>query len=177
VLLNITLGENLFLVAEKESGAVLLNEADIVKLQDSAKIGELFLIDEDTYLRRIENGQEPEGGWGSILRATHQVPRMNPRAAAAIAAADVIIYGPGTQHSSLLPSYLTEGVAESIAANPKADKIFIGNIHRDFDIQADDASDLARKLFECDESPGTGVRRLARCRLAFFLCKGSTRTR
>jgi len=154
VLLNITLGENLFLVAEKESGAVLLNEADIVKLQDSAKIGELFLIDEDTYLRRIENGQEPEGGWGSILRATHQVPRMNPRAAAAIAAADVIIYGPGTQHSSLLPSYLTEGVAESIAANPKADKIFIGNIHRDFDIQADDASDLARKLLNAMNRQG-----------------------
>jgi 2-phospho-L-lactate transferase/gluconeogenesis factor (CofD/UPF0052 family) len=146
VLLNITLGENLFLVAEKESGSVLLNEADIVTLQDGAKIEELFLIDEETYLRRIENAQEPADGWGPLLRATHHVPRMNPRAAAAIAAADVIIYGPGTQHSSLLPSYLTEGVAESIAANPRADKVFIGNIHRDFDIQADDASDLARKL-------------------------------
>jgi 2-phospho-L-lactate transferase/gluconeogenesis factor (CofD/UPF0052 family) len=146
VLLNITLGENLFLVAEKESGAVLLNEADIVKLQDSAKIEELFLIDQETYLGRIENAPEPAGGWGPLLRATHRVPGINPRAAAAIAAADVIIYGPGTQHSSLLPSYLTEGVAESIAANTKADKVFIGNIHRDFDIQADDASDLARKL-------------------------------
>jgi 2-phospho-L-lactate transferase/gluconeogenesis factor (CofD/UPF0052 family) len=146
VLLNVTLGENLFLVAEKESGAVLLNEADIVKLQDSAKIEELFLIDQETYLGRIENAPEPAGGWGPLLRATHRVPGMNPRAAAAIAAADVIIYGPGTQHSSLLPSYLTEGVAESIAANNRADKVFIGNIHRDFDIQADDASDLARKL-------------------------------
>ncbi|HWZ32827.1 MAG TPA: 2-phospho-L-lactate transferase CofD family protein [Bryobacteraceae bacterium] len=146
VLLNVTLGENLFLVAEKESGAVLLNEADIVKLQDSAKIEELFLIDQETYLGRIENAQEPADGWGPLLRAAHRVPHMNPRAMAAIAAADVIIYGPGTQHSSLLPSYLTEGVAETIAANTKADKVFIGNIHRDFDIQADDAGDLARKL-------------------------------
>lgn len=154
VLLNVTLGENLFLVAEKESGAVLLNEADIVKLQDNAKIGELFLIDEDTYTRRIENVSEPAGGWGTLLRASHCLPRMNPRAAEAIAAADVIIYGPGTQHSSLLPSYLTEGVAESIAANGKADKIFIGNIHRDYDIQADDASDLARKLLHAMNRQG-----------------------
>ena len=71
---------------------------------------------------------------------------MNPVAAAALAEADVIVYGPGTQHSSLFPSYMTEGVAEAIAANTRADKVFIGNIHRDFDIQEDDASDLARKL-------------------------------
>src|ERR1700753_1647487 len=62
--------------------------------------------------------------------------------------ADVIIYGPGTQHSSLFPSYMTEGVAETIAANKSADKIFIGNIFRDFDIQTDDANDIARKLVE-----------------------------
>ena len=43
---------------------------------------------------------------------------------------------------------LTEGVAEAIAANTKPDKVFIGNIHRDFDIQGDDASDLARKLLK-----------------------------
>jgi hypothetical protein len=41
---------------------------------------------------------------------------------------------------------MTEGVAEAIAANTRADKVFIGNIHRDFDIQEDDAGDLARKL-------------------------------
>ena len=73
---------------------------------------------------------------------------MNPRAAEALQAADVIIYGPGTQHSSLFPSYMTDGVAEAIAANKNADKIFVGNIHRDFDIQTDDANDLARKLIQ-----------------------------
>ena len=74
------------------------------------------------------------------------MPGLNPLAGDALRKADVIIYGPGTQHSSLFPSYMTEGVAEAIAANSKADKVFIGNIHRDFDIQGDDASDLARKL-------------------------------
>jgi dolichol-phosphate mannosyltransferase len=71
---------------------------------------------------------------------------LNAHAAQALAEADVIVYGPGTQHSSLFPSYMTEGVAEAIAANTRADKIFVSNIHRDFDIQEDDANDLARKL-------------------------------
>src|SRR5262249_23199349 len=60
--------------------------------------------------------------------------------------ADVIIYGPGTQHSSLFPSYLTRGVAEAIVGNQAADKIFISNIRRDFDIQEEDAGELARKF-------------------------------
>ena len=146
VLLNITRGENLFLVAEKENGAALLNEADIVAAQDAAKITELFLMDEEIYLRCVEKVPEPVGGWGKLLREGHRVPSVNPAAADALTEADVIVYGPGTQHSSLFPSYMTEGVAEAIAANTGADKVFIGNIHRDFDIQEDDASDLARKL-------------------------------
>ena len=156
VLLNITLGENLFLVAEKENGTVLRNEADIVASQDAARISELFLLDEQTYLQRVEKTErEPAGGWQALFRAAHRVPQLNPRAAEALASADVIVYGPGTQHSSLFPSYMTDGVAEAIAANTKADKVFIGNIHRDFDIQEDDASDLARKLLDTMSRKGT----------------------
>lgn len=154
MLLNITEGENLFLAAAKENGAFLLNEADIVAAQDSAKISELFLIDEATFRTKMEKSPEPEGGWGPLLRAAHQLPRLNSRAAAALAEADVIIYGPGTQHSSLFPSYMTDGVAEQIAANTRADKVFVGNIHRDFDIQEDDASDLARKLLDAMSRKG-----------------------
>jgi 2-phospho-L-lactate transferase/gluconeogenesis factor (CofD/UPF0052 family) len=156
VLLNITLGENLFLVAEKENGTVLRNEADIVASQDAARISQLFLLDEQTYLQRVEKTErEPAGGWQALFRAAHRMPQLNPRAAEALASADVIVYGPGTQHSSLFPSYMTEGVAEAIAANTKADKVFIGNIHRDFDIQEDDAGDLARKLLDAMSRKGT----------------------
>jgi 2-phospho-L-lactate transferase/gluconeogenesis factor (CofD/UPF0052 family) len=148
VLLNITEGENLFLVAAKENGAVLLSEGALVAAQDSAKISELFLLDEDTYRRRVENAPEPPEGWVELFRAANCIPRLNPEAGNALREADVIVYGPGTQHSSLFPSYMTEGVAEAIAANKRADKIFVGNIHRDFDIQEDDANDLARKLLQ-----------------------------
>jgi 2-phospho-L-lactate transferase/gluconeogenesis factor (CofD/UPF0052 family) len=146
VLLNVTMGENLFLVAEKENGAVLLNEADIVAAQDTTKISSLYLLGEETYRQKVAPGVEPEGGWVRLFRAADVCPRMNPAAEEALRAADVIIYGPGTQHSSLFPSYMTRGVAEAITANKSADKIFVGNIHRDFDIQTDDANDLAHKL-------------------------------
>lgn len=148
ILLNITLGENLFLIAEKESGAMLLNEADIVASQDTGRISALYLLDERTYRSRVENAPEPPEGWSTLCHECDVTPRMNPAAQRALEAADVIIYGPGTQHSSLFPSYMTEGVAETIAANKTADKIFVGNIHRDFDIQTDDANDLAHKLVE-----------------------------
>jgi len=148
-LLNVTQGENLFLVAEKENGSILMNEADIVAAQDSAKISEIFLMDADTYHHQVgPDKPEPAGGWGKLLRERHVTPKLNPMAGRAMAEADVIIYGPGTQHSSLFPSYMTDQVAEHIAGNKTADKIFVGNIHRDFDIQTDDANDLARKLIQ-----------------------------
>jgi hypothetical protein len=147
VLLNITTGEDLFLVAEKENGEMLLNEASIVAAQDDSKIKQLYLIDAHTYRSQVENARtEPAGGWPQLFLGASVTPRLNPHAAQALSSADVIIYGPGTQHSSLFPSYMTEGAAEAIAANATADKVFVANIHRDFDIQADDADDIAHKL-------------------------------
>ena len=154
ILLNVTSGENLFLAAAKANGSYLLNEADIVAAQDPARISELFLLDETIYRKSICGANPPPEGWDSILRQAHRVPQLDPRAAAAIEQADVIIYGPGTQHSSLFPSYMTAGLAEKIALNTKADKVFIGNIHRDFDIQEEDASDLARKLLDAMSRKG-----------------------
>jgi 2-phospho-L-lactate transferase/gluconeogenesis factor (CofD/UPF0052 family) len=155
ILLNVTLGENLFLVARKEDGTILRNEADIVAAQSVARITELFLIDEATYRNSVENlsiqGEELE----RIVRAAALIPQLNPDAASAIQEADLIIYGPGTQHSSLFPSYMTAGVANAIAANRSADKIFIGNIHRDLDIQQDDINDLARKFLASMNFPTT----------------------
>lgn len=147
VLLNVTLGENLFLVAEKENGSVLLSEADLVAAQESTPISELFLLDEETYRTRVEAAaDQPPERLRQLFRDRHVTPAINPAAARALAEADVIVYGPGTQHSSLFPSYLTAGVAEAIIANKQADKIFIGNIYRDFDSQEDDANDIARKF-------------------------------
>lgn len=155
MLLNITDGENLYLVAAKEDGTILRSEAEIVSAQSTTRIAELFLLDADLYRRHVQDGApEPAEGWAAFFRQAHRVPRINPRAREALLAADVIIYGPGTQHSSLFPSYMTSGVAEAIMANRDADKIFIGNIHRDYDIQQDDANELARKFMHAMSRKG-----------------------
>ena len=138
-LLNVTEGENLFLIARKQDGGLLLSEAEIVSAQNPSKIEDIFLIDEHLY----RSAALDAGAW---IAQGARSPSINPAAREALESADVIVYGPGTQHSSLFPSYLTRGLAEAITANRAADKIFISNIRRDFDIQDDDAGDLARKF-------------------------------
>jgi 2-phospho-L-lactate transferase/gluconeogenesis factor (CofD/UPF0052 family) len=169
-LLNVTLGENLFLIAEKENGAIILNEADIVATHSAAsKIARLYLIEEQCYRDKLEAGAQPAEGWGAIIQCGQRTPRINPAAAEALAKADVIVYGPGTQHSSLFPSYMTEGVAESIVANRAADKIFIGNILRDADMQEDDINDLARKFMLAMNRNGAAHAEWVDCVTQFFV--------
>ncbi len=140
-LLNITAGENLFLIARKQDGGVLWSEAEIVSAQNPSKIDEIYLIEEQVYRSRTSLS-EPE----DLIARGARIPSINPEASLALESADVIVYGPGTQHSSLFPSYITRGVAEAIVSNQSADKILISNIRRDFDMQDEDAGDLARKF-------------------------------
>jgi len=144
-LLNITGGENLFLIARKQDGGVLWSEAEIVSAQNPSKIDDIFLIDEQLYRSAVENPPPPDCLDDFLVRGV-RTPSINPEARQALESADVIVYGPGTQHSSLFPSYITQGVAEAIVHNQSADKILISNIRRDFDMQEEDAGDLARKF-------------------------------
>ena len=65
-----------------------------------------------------------------------------------LAEADLIIYAPGTQHSSLFPSYLTPGMSDVIARNLRAIKLLITNIQTDAEIAGSSAVDIIeRALF------------------------------
>ena len=54
----------------------------------------------------------------------------------------MMIFAPGTQHSSLFPSYLTEGLGEAIGANLTAIKLLVTNIEVDAEITDRSAVDL-----------------------------------
>lgn len=144
---NVTKGENLVLVALKTDGSYLKNEAEVVSKQSSIPISEIFLL--PGYLSDSER-QELErldmAGKRDFLNQRSVLPELNPETQELLVNADMIIYGPGTQHSSLLPSYLTAGIAESIAANKKAEKVFIANIRKDNEIQSETANSLCEKL-------------------------------
>ncbi len=138
---NITQGENLVLVGVKDDGRYLPDEAAVQGPQDASLIEEIFLLPSyiDSKEPRLTAKKE---SLVKFLRQQETLPHINPEADRLLRQADIIIYGPGTQHSSLFPSYLTLGVSEAIQANTQAEKIFIANIVRDNDILAEDASSL-----------------------------------
>jgi len=69
----------------------------------------------------------------------------NPKALAAIAAADVVVYGPGSFYTSVLPHLLIEGIAVAIAGSP-APKILIGNMLEDRETRGVTLGQMAARL-------------------------------
>jgi hypothetical protein len=80
------------------------------------------------------------GGKRDWLAARDALPRLAKAAAEAIAGADIILYGPGTQHSSLLPSYRI--AHEALAAAPAPVKALVMNLEDDHDILGLTAGDI-----------------------------------
>jgi 2-phospho-L-lactate transferase/gluconeogenesis factor (CofD/UPF0052 family) len=138
---NVTDGTNAWLVAVGADGRYLPTEEAIVAVEGSTAIDEIFIIrraltEEET--RACADRVQRE----SILRSVSVAPALNPRLREAIASADLIVYAPGTQHSSLFPSYLTEGVGELIAGNLRGIKLLVTNIEPDVEITGRTAVDL-----------------------------------
>jgi len=149
-ILNVTDGENKYLVGVKENGKLLLNEAEIVSKHTSAgKISRVFLLDE--YLDTDELLEIQSGTLESIIQkisSLEALPKLNAKAKLAIDIADMIVYGPGTQYSSLLPSYMTKGLSNAVRDNQRAEKVFISNIAFDHDIVEENHESLMGNLVE-----------------------------
>ncbi|QFG26960.1 hypothetical protein F7P10_10255 [Actinomadura sp. WMMB 499] len=135
-LLNVTGGEDAHLAAVKASGRVLADEAGIVAPQDPSPITDLFLLREPlTAAGRDELERLPPARVRWVLRRRRAALTANPAALAALRDADLIVYGPGTPHSSLLPSYLTPGVPDAVAASRAAAKVLVVNLTDDHDVR------------------------------------------
>lgn len=130
---NVTGGENAFLVALTHDGRLVHDEAEIVAPGPPTPIAELFLVD-------AEPGPAQRSGLarltGSDVRRAMDGRRahvtLNPAADRAVRECDLLVYGPGTPHSSLLPSYLTPGLADAVAAS-RAAKVQVVNLREDHD--------------------------------------------
>lgn len=140
---NVTDGRDAHLVALDASGRILRSEEAIVDARRQNTIKNIFLIDRpltEEDARSLE--AQPAAHAAAALDARRPRLELNPRLAAKIAAADVIIYAPGTQHSSLFPSYLTPGLSDAIAGNLRAIKLLVTNIQTDAEITGSTAVDL-----------------------------------
>ncbi|MGC4085753.1 MAG: 2-phospho-L-lactate transferase CofD family protein [Vicinamibacterales bacterium] len=141
---NVTEGTNAHLVAIGADGAIFGSEEEIVGAAGQNRIDDIFLIDPP--LSADDRRSLTTPAQARALFASREVHvTLNPRLAPKIAAADLIIYAPGTQHSSLFPSYLTPGLAEVIAANLRALKVLITNIQTDAEIAGSTAVDIIER--------------------------------
>jgi 2-phospho-L-lactate transferase/gluconeogenesis factor (CofD/UPF0052 family) len=143
---NVTNGLNAHLVALDLDGHVLGREADIVDANRQNRIRDIFLRTSplDADICRDLAALGPERAAAS-LEAGSVHPPLNPRLERKIAEADLIVYAPGTQHSSLFPSYLTHGLSTALAANARAIKLLITNIQSDAEIAGSSAVDIIER--------------------------------
>ena len=75
--------------------------------------------------REIYLSQEIENGYSSIYLEPY--PKANPRAIQEIMNADLIVFGPGGLHTSLIPNVLVEGIGEALRESD-AKKVFVVNL-------------------------------------------------
>jgi 2-phospho-L-lactate transferase/gluconeogenesis factor (CofD/UPF0052 family) len=140
---NVTDGTNAFLVALDLDGRLLGSEEEIVDAKRQNRVDEIFVIDRSLDAdERARLGQLPADGVRRALAGRVVTPAINPRLVGALSAAHLIIYAPGTQHSSLFPSYLTQGLSDAVAANLDAVKLLVTNIQTDAEITGSSAVDL-----------------------------------
>ena len=138
-----TTGENAFLVATNESGEYLESEADIVDAGRRNHIQDIFLLDAPIDKSEVKNLTSNQ--LQAHLKSKEAAIQLNDDARVDIEKADLIIYAPGTQHSSLFPSYLTPGLGHEVAKNTQALKLLVTNIEEDAEIPDFNAVEIIDK--------------------------------
>jgi 2-phospho-L-lactate transferase/gluconeogenesis factor (CofD/UPF0052 family) len=143
---NVSDGTNAFLVALDVGDRLLASEADIVDANQHNRIKDIYILDRPLSPEERSRlaGQPPAQVTERLTAQSVRIP-ANPRLLEKIAAADLIVYSPGTQHSSLFPSYLTSGLSQAIARNLSALKLLITNIQSDAEIVETTAVEIIDK--------------------------------
>ncbi len=73
-----------------------------------------------------QNGNEPHGRIKEVYLLPHNPP-AHPEAVRAILEADLVVLGPGSLYTSVLPNLLVEGIRRSIMAS-SAPKVYVCNV-------------------------------------------------
>jgi 2-phospho-L-lactate transferase/gluconeogenesis factor (CofD/UPF0052 family) len=133
------------LVALRENGQMLYSEAEIVELRSNVRIERIYLLDKMLDKSGFETLSTAEKRY--YLERHHCFVGVSPSVRLALKQADIIIYSAGTQHSSLYPTYLSSGLAQTIADNHAAYKVFVTNIGADYETPSYKASDYIRGAY------------------------------
>jgi 2-phospho-L-lactate transferase/gluconeogenesis factor (CofD/UPF0052 family) len=138
--------ENKWLTALRRNGEVIYSEAEIVELRSNVLIDSVYLLDRPLDRERFAGLDGDEQRY--FLSRHHAGAAASPGVKLALDQADIIVYSAGTQHSSLYPTYMSRGVAEAIAGNRGALKVFVTNIGADYETPTYRASDYIRGAYK-----------------------------
>tara|TARA_A100001015_G_scaffold302411_1_gene390570 strand:+ start:2720 stop:3898 length:1179 start_codon:yes stop_codon:yes gene_type:complete len=127
-----------FLYAIRSNGRILESEKEIVEIRSNHSIDEIYLLKNKISSTIIDNKSIKFKK--KYLNNLHSPPLFNPKIKQIFKKASFIIFCPGTQHSSLYPTYLTKGFLKVLLVS-KAKKIYITNIGADYETPFYKASD------------------------------------
>lgn len=135
--------ENRHLVAIRENGLIMNSEAEIVESRANVRIHDIYIVERPLSEREKRNLDELDlQDKVRYLQRFSRNPVVSSHCADAIREADIILYSPGTQHSSLYPTYMTRNIGELVRRNRDALKVFIANIGEDYETPAYSVSEL-----------------------------------
>jgi hypothetical protein len=133
-------------MAVRQNGEILYSEAEIVELRSNVLIDSVYLLDRPLDRERFSGLTLDQQRY--YLRRHHAAANASPGVKLALEQADIIVYSAGTQHSSLYPTYMSRGVAETIAGNREALKVFVTNIGADYETPSYRASDYVKGAYK-----------------------------
>jgi 2-phospho-L-lactate transferase/gluconeogenesis factor (CofD/UPF0052 family) len=145
--LNVTNGENLYLYAILNNGKIIKDEEELVNTKQKHPIENIFLLKSkitNTDLDILKKKDKNEKIF--FFNKHNKYPKINPEVKEKLLKSDIIIYGPGTQYSSLFPSYLTNDIKKTIEKS-KAKKFLITNIILDNDIINENVESIINKFY------------------------------
>lgn len=132
-IINISDNSNRWLIGINKKNKIIHDEANLVENKQLTPIKEIYLIKKKEHVffsDKIKNLSQKKTI--ELCKKIDSVPKINAEAKNSILKSDLIIYGPGTQHSSLFPSYK---ISNKYIKKSKAEKIMIMNLEHDNDIK------------------------------------------
>ena len=145
--LNVTDGKNFYLYAILENGVIIDNEEDLVTVKQKFPIENIFLLKNKISSKNLSIlSRYKKKDKINFFNRNNKYPKINPEVKFNLSKADIIIYGPGTQYSSLFPSYLTRDLKKTIESS-RAKKFLVTNIFLDNDIVNENVEDIINKFY------------------------------
>ena len=126
-IINVDCGSSRRLVALLTDGTFLNDESSIVNLEHKTKIADFFFI---PFGKRLSLKKDYKNNLRKLY-ALNSIPDISALAYYELESSDVVIFGSGTQYSSLLPSYKILGANIGSIVPPV---YMIGNVGLDHDI-------------------------------------------